>query len=306
MLIAQADGSFVEVATGLMTGIGVALGPYGALYVSQLATLAGKQPGPGNVVRIGADGAAETVVDGVPFAHGTAFDADGNVYVVAHSTVFGPPANEPAGQVWRCDGVGAAQYDIERQNGGGDQFIVAHPILSERTLINAIDRSERSRRQHRLMRCMPDNRAADGRAVRGARAAVMKRRCTTVMTSGLEPPTDWRRSSTIAASRAAHCVQNRVWFLFEEGQLLLSVKPDTQKYRNLRRDPHLALSCLDLADAGRYVELRGVVIAFELYEDLTFVNRLARKYTGADFTHGHVGEQRYKLTVQIDAWTAQG
>lgn len=107
LLIAQADGSFVEVATGLTTGIGVTLGPDGALYVSQLASFAGEQPGPGNVVRIGADGTAETVVDGIPFPHGIAFDAAGNLYVVANSTVFGPPPSEPNGQVWRCDGVAA-------------------------------------------------------------------------------------------------------------------------------------------------------------------------------------------------------
>lgn len=58
VLIAQADGSFVPVATGLSVGIRVTLGPDGSLYVSQLASLTGEAPGPGNVVRIGADGSA--------------------------------------------------------------------------------------------------------------------------------------------------------------------------------------------------------------------------------------------------------
>jgi sugar lactone lactonase YvrE len=105
VLIAQADGTFVPAATGLTVGIGVALGPDGALYVSQLANFAGDQPGPGNVVRIGPDGTATTVVDGIPFAHGIAFDDVGNLYVVANSTVFGPPPEEPNGQVWRCEAI---------------------------------------------------------------------------------------------------------------------------------------------------------------------------------------------------------
>jgi PPOX class probable F420-dependent enzyme len=99
---------------------------------------------------------------------------------------------------------------------------------------------------------------------------------------------------------------NPVWFLWDGQHLLLSVKPETKKYQNLRRDPHLAISFLDPSRPWRHVEIRGEVIAFELYEDLTFVNQLARKYTGADFQHGYPGEHRYKLTIQVNAWTGQG
>ena len=104
VLIAQADGTFVQAASDLTTGVGVALGPDGALYASQLtAGFAGEQPEPGNVVRIGADGEAEPVLEDLPFPHGITFDADGNLYVVVYSTSFGPPMS--LGQVWRCEGV---------------------------------------------------------------------------------------------------------------------------------------------------------------------------------------------------------
>lgn len=99
---------------------------------------------------------------------------------------------------------------------------------------------------------------------------------------------------------------NPVWFLWDGEHVLLSVKTETRKLSNLRRDPRVAISFLDPANPQRYVELRGEVSAFELYEDLTFVNLLARKYTGADFQHGYPGEHRYKLTIRVDAWTGQG
>ncbi len=102
-----------------------------------------------------------------------------------------------------------------------------------------------------------------------------------------------------------HPQVNPVWFLREAGQVLLSIQPVTQKYRNLQREPHLALSILDTANPGRYVELRGEVVEWELYRDLTFVNSLAQKYTGADYTHGFVGQERYKVTIRIDSWTGQ-
>jgi PPOX class probable F420-dependent enzyme len=100
---------------------------------------------------------------------------------------------------------------------------------------------------------------------------------------------------------------NPVWFLWdgERQQLYLSVRGETRKYRNLRRHPHVALSVLDREQPDRYVELRGEVVAFALYLDLTFVNQLARKYTGADYTRGHAGEERYKVTIQVDSWTGQ-
>jgi hypothetical protein len=88
--------------------------------------------------------------------------------------------------------------------------------------------------------------------------------------------------------------------------LLLSIKPDTIKFRNLQANPAVALSILDPRDSFRYLELRGTVIDFELYTTLEFVNRLAHKYTGSDFTGGRDGEERYKVTIQVDTWTAAG
>ena len=99
---------------------------------------------------------------------------------------------------------------------------------------------------------------------------------------------------------------NPVWFLWDGEHVLLSVKPETQKYRNLRTRPQLAISISDPNRPNRYLEIRGTVIEFRRFTDLSWVNRLARKYTGGDFAHGVEGEERYGLTVQVDAWTAQG
>jgi PPOX class probable F420-dependent enzyme len=98
---------------------------------------------------------------------------------------------------------------------------------------------------------------------------------------------------------------NPVWFIWDGQHLLLGVKADTVKYRNLRHSPFLALSIGDPADAQRYVELRGEVVEFRRYLDLTFVNQLARKYTGRDMDPSQNGLERYRLTVRIDSWTGQ-
>ena len=99
---------------------------------------------------------------------------------------------------------------------------------------------------------------------------------------------------------------NPVWFIAEPDTLYLGAKAETLKLRNLRANPHLALSISDPDNPGRYLELRGEVVDFELFKTLEWVNQLSRKYTGADFPPATAGEPRYKLTVRIDSWTGQG
>lgn len=99
---------------------------------------------------------------------------------------------------------------------------------------------------------------------------------------------------------------NPVWFVSDGERLFLSVKADTQKLRNMRAHPAVAMSVTDLADPGRYVEVRGEVSDLQLYDTLEWVNVLARKYTGRDFAGGRAGEHRYKVTVRIGSWTGQG
>jgi PPOX class probable F420-dependent enzyme len=96
---------------------------------------------------------------------------------------------------------------------------------------------------------------------------------------------------------------NPIWFIWDGTHLLLGVQEATAKYRNLRRNPHLAVSILDPGNPFRYIELRGKVIDFHLYEDLSFVNELSRKYTGKDYPPESMGLRRYRLTVEIDSWT---
>jgi PPOX class probable F420-dependent enzyme len=99
---------------------------------------------------------------------------------------------------------------------------------------------------------------------------------------------------------------NPVWFLADGQHVSLSIKPETAKYRNLRANPFVAMSVSALDRPDRYLEIRGEVVEFALYETLTWVNQLARKYTGGDFTGGTDGEPRYKVVIRIDAWTGQG
>ena len=98
---------------------------------------------------------------------------------------------------------------------------------------------------------------------------------------------------------------NPVWFIWDETNILIGVREDTAKYRNLRQNPNLAISILDPNGPFRYLELRGFVIEFHHYVDLSFVNQLSRKYTGKDFPPETMGDSRYRLTMEVSSWNGR-
>lgn len=107
------DGKLTNYATGLTMVVAIAFGPDGNLYATEISTdfapaLEGKAPGPGAVVRIGADGSKQVVVDGLMVPNGLAFDAAGDLFVLNNTVTMGPPGTPPPGQVLRFAGIAAA------------------------------------------------------------------------------------------------------------------------------------------------------------------------------------------------------
>lgn len=97
---------------------------------------------------------------------------------------------------------------------------------------------------------------------------------------------------------------NPVWFLRDGEHILIGVREVTAKYQNLRANPAIAISILDPDNPFRYLELRGTIVEFHFYDDLSFVNRLAQKYTGKDYPPETKGEARYRLTMDVTSWTS--
>lgn len=100
---------------------------------------------------------------------------------------------------------------------------------------------------------------------------------------------------------------NPIWFLRDgdSHRIQFGVKGDTQKLRNIQRNPRIALSFLSPDNAFHYLELRGEVVEIFPYDDLSFLHLVARKYTGKDATFGEVGEPRFRMTFVPTRWTGQ-
>jgi PPOX class probable F420-dependent enzyme len=100
---------------------------------------------------------------------------------------------------------------------------------------------------------------------------------------------------------------NPVWFDWDGERIRFSQVEQRQKYRNIQREPRVALSIVDPQNPYRYLEVRGRVERVEPDREGSFMNRLAKKYTGQDTYAGAVaGEKRYTIIVRPEHTTYMG
>ena len=100
---------------------------------------------------------------------------------------------------------------------------------------------------------------------------------------------------------------NPVWFGWDGQHLLFSQTTTRQKYRNVRRDPRIALSIVDPENPGRYLEVRGRVVEVRPDPDKAFIDQMARKYLGVErYLWSPPGEERVVVVVEPERTTQMG
>ena len=78
-----------------------------------------------------------------------------------------------------------------------------------------------------------------------------------------------------------------------------------QKLRNLRRDPRISVVVVDPGDPTWYVELRGIVDALTLDDELDLERKVSEKYTGRHVDVEPPGTPRFATSVIVDKVTYQ-
>jgi len=98
---------------------------------------------------------------------------------------------------------------------------------------------------------------------------------------------------------------NPVWYLWDGEALRFSTTKARQKYKNLSRNPKVAVSIVDPDQPFRYLEIRGVA---EIEDDLdrSFVNEMARKYLNRDYPWSGPSEERVIVKIRPLHTTYQG
>ena len=98
-----------------------------------------------------------------------------------------------------------------------------------------------------------------------------------------------------------------VWFGWDGTHVLFSLTTARQKYRNLKAAPDVALSMVDVANAYRYLEIRGTVVEIADDPENAFINSMAKKYLGEDVYPWHQPtDHRVVVKVLPTATTQMG
>jgi PPOX class probable F420-dependent enzyme len=86
-----------------------------------------------------------------------------------------------------------------------------------------------------------------------------------------------------------------VWFGWDGEYIRFSQTKRQQKYRNLRHDPRIALSMVDPRNPYRYLEVRGVVVAFEDDPDRAFVDSFSLYFVFSLYERKSEIQSEYKV-----------
>ncbi|HWC13631.1 MAG TPA: PPOX class F420-dependent oxidoreductase [Actinomycetota bacterium] len=111
--------------------------------------------------------------------------------------------------------------------------------------------------------------------------------------------------ATIGPDGALH--SSPVWVEFDGRHVRFSLTTDRQKYKNLKRDPRIAVSVIDPDNPYRYVEVRGRAERIDIDEGNAFINSMAKKYIDKDVYPWHrPTDQRVVVHVLPQAHSSMG
>lgn len=98
-----------------------------------------------------------------------------------------------------------------------------------------------------------------------------------------------------------------VWCDLEGDLVVINSAKGRQKDRNLRRDPRVALAIIDPDNPYRYLELRGKVVEITEQGADAHINKMAKKYLGADkYPYAQPDEVRVMYKIRPEHATMMG
>lgn len=89
---------------------------------------------------------------------------------------------------------------------------------------------------------------------------------------------------------------SELWFLYDEGEIRLSLNTARRKTQNLSQRPQCSLLILDLENPFKYVEIRGRARIED--DDGSFAHKLHGKYDADVAAYDKPGEGRVVVTIE--------
>jgi len=98
-----------------------------------------------------------------------------------------------------------------------------------------------------------------------------------------------------------------VWIDYDGDHIIVNSARGRQKDKNMRRSPNVAISIQDPDNPYRYLEIRGKVTEISEAGADDSIDKLAKKYTGADkYQHRRPGEVRVMYKIIPEHTTTMG
>ena len=88
-----------------------------------------------------------------------------------------------------------------------------------------------------------------------------------------------------------------VWIDYDDGFMLVNTTEERIKYRNVKRDPRIALSIIDSDDPYTMLAIRGKVVQIATKGADKYIEKLSMKYMGKKFPWKRPGQKRVVLKI---------
>jgi PPOX class probable F420-dependent enzyme len=98
-----------------------------------------------------------------------------------------------------------------------------------------------------------------------------------------------------------------VWVDYDGENVIINSAKGRQKDRNMRRDPHVALSIVDPDNPYRYLEIRGTVAEITEEGAAKHIDKMAKKYIDQDkYPWSKPGEVRVLYKIRPEHASVMG
>lgn len=97
-----------------------------------------------------------------------------------------------------------------------------------------------------------------------------------------------------------------VWFLYEDGHLLVNTAQGRAKLRNVERNPRVTLTVLDRDDPYTYVQISGRVVRLDREHGAHDIDRLSMRYRGRPFTFSPTNRPENRVSLIIEPGRVEG
>lgn len=101
-------------------------------------------------------------------------------------------------------------------------------------------------------------------------------------------------------------VSSAVWYLWDDGDVLVSMSARSPRVRNLRAEPRASLTVFDGPDWYRAITLHGRAVSLEEDGELAVLDRISQHYEGHPYGDRDPSHRHVAARIHVTGWDQFG